>query len=343
MEWLAHVIGKIRASGARKVFVQAPEGLKTRLLDIGSAMESSGIEAVLSCEPCYGACDLRDAEAKRLGCELLLHIGHAGMGAKAQIPVIYEEYRMDAEPVKILQEQLNKLEPYKSIGLLTTVQYIGSIEKAKRFLESKGKKVVIGNSETPAEPISAKDATDSFAVRHVLLQKEQRQPVAKGKAQYPGQVLGCDQSAAKSIEGMVDAFLFMGTGKFHATGLTAATEKPVLFLDFETGSISELSQEKERFERIRFANLEKAKNCSNFGVIISTKPGQANYAVALRAKEKLESKGRRAWILAMDAIAPEKLLGLKVDCLVNCACPRLNEDAAQFKKPIINPEDIDRL
>ena len=45
----------------------------------------------------------------------------------------------------------------------------------------------------------------------------------------------------------------------------------------------------------------------------------------------------------MYLIIPEKLLGLNLDILVNCACPRMNEDFKLFKKPILNPEDIESL
>ena len=60
-------------------------------------------------------------------------------------------------------------------------------------------------------------------------------------------------------------------------------------------------------------------------------------------KKKLESKGKKAWILAMDQVTPEKIMGMKFDVLVNCACPRMNEDTKLFKKPILNPEDVDKL
>ncbi len=306
--WLETVISRIRLAGTGKVFVQAPEGLKMQLQTIGSALEKAGIEAVLSCEPCFGACDLKDAEARRLGCELLLHIGHADFGVKTALPVIYEDYPMEADPVKLLGGNMETLGGCRRIGLLTTVQYLYLLESVKSFLESKGKVVFIG----------------------------------KGKLN-PGQLLGCDQSAAKSVEGSVEAFLFMGTGRFHALGLLAATKKSVFFLDFGNQKLEDITPERDRLERIKFANIEKAKNCNSFGVIISTKPGQARLDTALAAKKKLESKGKRAWILAMDAITPEKLLGLKLDCLVNCACPRLAEDVAQFRKPIITPEDVDRL
>jgi len=315
-ERLDLLISKARLAGAAKVFVQAPEGLKTQLQEIGSALEKAGISAVLSCEPCYGACDMRDAEARRLGCELLLHIGHAGFGqmaAKPALPVIYEECPLEADPSNALGAGMKALEGFRRIGLATTAQYLYMLDSVKRLLESKGKLILIGNGS------------------------------ANGRAKYPGQVLGCDYAAATSIEGRVDTFIFIGTGRFHALGLAAAVGKPVLFLDLENNTLEDMSSEKERQERIRFASIEKAKGCKNFGILVSTKTGQANFKAAEAAKAKLESKGKSAWLLAMDAIAPEKLLGLKLDCLVNCACPRLAEDAAQFRKPVIRPEDVERL
>jgi 2-(3-amino-3-carboxypropyl)histidine synthase len=126
-------------------------------------------------------------------------------------------------------------------------------------------------------------------------------------------------------------------------GIAAATKKTVLFLNLESGKIENLEQEKDRLIRIRFANIEKAKDCKRFGILVSTKPGQSNIESAEQAKIKLKEKGKHAWIIAMDQITPEKLLGLKLDCLVSSACPRLREDSSQFRKPIIGTEDIDSL
>jgi 2-(3-amino-3-carboxypropyl)histidine synthase len=299
---LEQSIARIKASGARKIFVQAPEGLKTKLQEMDSILKKAGLEPVLSCEPCFGACDLRDSEAKRLGCELLLHIGHRDFGVKSEIPVIYEEYTIDADPAGILKNSAGAMECCR-LGLVTTVQYSHLAGKATSQLESMHFKVM--NAEKP--------------------------------------ILGCDQSAATALEDRVDAFLFMGTGRFHALGLLTATKKPVFFLDLENKNLSNITKERERLERIKFANVEKARDCKNFGILVSTKPGQAKIDAALDAKKKLEGRGKHAWILAMDTVAPEKLLGLKLDCLVNCACPRLTEDAAQFRKPVINPEDLDKL
>jgi 2-(3-amino-3-carboxypropyl)histidine synthase len=120
-------------------------------------------------------------------------------------------------------------------------------------------------------------------------------------------------------------------------------EKPILFLDFETGKLENLEKEKFRLIKIRAAQLEKAREAKNFGILVSTKPGQVSLALAEKSKKDLESKGKNAWILVAGEFAPEKILGLKLECLVDCACPRLAEDISLFKKPIIRPEDIGKL
>jgi len=294
---------------ARRVFLQAPEGLKTQIQDICRKLEENGIEVFASVEPCYGACDIRDHEAKMLGCDLLVHIGHTDFGLKTELPTIYEEYRIDAEILPVLKENL-KLLNGKKIGIAATLQYISSLNAARDFLRSRGKTVFLGKPVT---------------------------------AEYPGQVLGCDYSSPKSIESRVDSFLFIGSGRFHALEFTMRTQKPVFFLDVEKRTLNEISGERERLQRIRFAQFEKAKECRRFVVFVSTKPGQMFPGKALKAKQQLEKNGKEACIIAASELSPEKLLGMKIDCIVNCACPRLRDDFRQFKMPIINSEDVEKL
>lgn len=305
-----NVLKKLKKLRARRVFIQVPEGLKTWVLDFAREIEDAGLKAFISVEPCFGACDLRDREARSLGCDVLLHIGHSDYGVKACLPVIYEEYRIDIDPVPFLRDNLAGLSGFERIGLLTTVQYLSGLGKAAEFLKGKSKKIFLGSPKI---------------------------------ARYPGQILGCDYSAAVVVEPSVDCFLFIGTGGFHPLGLAMETEKPVLFLDIENGELVDLAQERFRLLKIRYARIAKAGQARNFGIMVSTKPGQSHPRLAEQAKEKLESLGRRAWILVADQITPGQLLGLKIEALVNTACPRIREDAKQFRKPIISVEDIDML
>ncbi len=303
------VMKKISKHKAKRIFLQIPEGLKTRVLEMARGLEREGLEVFISVDPCYGACDLRDHEARMLGCDLILHVGHSDYGLKSKIPVIYEEFRMDYDPVPLLKNFLQDLKPYRKISLVTTVQFLSSLDHAKKFLQERGKKVFIGSSK-------------------------------RGK---PGQVLGCDFSAAKSLDGIVDCFLFMGSGTFHPLGLAMEVKKPVLFLDFEGSQLLDLKDEKRRMENIQLMQIEKAKSCKNFGILVSTKPGQMKVKTAEKAKKSLSELGKNAWILVADELTPEKLLGLQIDCLVDTACPRLREDSRLFRKPILDPRDIEKL
>lgn len=301
------LIPKLKKLKARRVFLQVPEGLKTRVQDMASKIEEAGFSVMLSVEPCFGACDIKDREAKALGCDVLVHIGHSDFGVKPVLPVIYEEYRVDFDPTPLLRANLKDLKKYRRIGMFTTLQYISSLAKASKFLREKGLAVRLGSGRV---------------------------------VRYPGQILGCDISGPKSVENQVDCFLFIGTGSFHPLGLALEVEKPVLFLDFESGQLIDLVQEKQSLEKLRYARIAKAAEARNFGVLVSTKPGQAHPATAWKTKKRLEDLGRKAWILVADQVTPEKLLGLKIEALVDTACPRLQEDSRQFKKPIISPQDL---
>jgi 2-(3-amino-3-carboxypropyl)histidine synthase len=304
------VLKMVRARKPRRIFVQVPEGLKPGATELCRKLESSGTETILSLSPCYGACDLREDEARMLGCDLILHIGHSDYGIKTRIPVIYEEYRIDYDPTALLKRHLPSLKEYMRLCLVTTLQYLSGIPKAKRFLESKGKRVFVGSPSI---------------------------------AKYPGQVLGCDFSAAVPLESVVDCFLFMGTGTFHPVGLAMAVKKPVLFLDYETTELVDMNNEKRNAERMRMIQVAKASHAKSFGILVSTKPGQMSIKSAVSMKKKLENKNLSACILAANEFLPSQLEGMGMDALINTACPRIREDARMFKKPIVNPEDFELL
>ena len=295
---------EFRKRRAKKIFIQVPEGLKTRVQRFAATLEENGIETIISADPCYGACDILDYEAKQLGCNLLLHIGHSNFGLRTKLPVIYEEYRIKYDPTEFLRQNMKNLKKYKKICLVTTVQFLDALKIAKKFLTKKGKKIYVSGT---------------------------------------GQLLGCETLGAEAFDNVVDCYLFLGSGTFHPLGLSVKVESPVLMLNFETGELINLETEQALYKRIRAAHIEKAKDCENFGILVSTKPGQAKIKIAEHVKKILTSKGKKSWIFVMNEIRPEKLLGLKLDCLVDCACPRITEDFKVYKKPILYPDDVGKL
>ena len=280
--------------------LQIPEGLRTKALDIADEID----DVLIYGETCYGSCDLPIHVAKALNCDKIIHYGHSKF-MDSEIPVEYKEIREDYDPVPVLENEIGKIKQDK-IGLVSALQFLDSLKKAKQFLESKDKKVIIG----------------------------------KGTFN-DGQILGCDVSAGKSIEKEVDSFLYIGSGKFHPLGLALETKKPVWVLDVEKQEIKDLEELKEKFMKQRYATIALAKDAKKFGILVSIKAGQMKIELAKKIKEDIVKKGKKAYILVFDEVKPEKLLGYDLDCYINTACPRIViEDRTRFEKPIINPYEI---
>jgi len=300
----------VRKQKPKRILLQIPEGLKPKALQMAKELESIGAQVFICCDQCFGACDVKGDEARRLRCDLVVHVGHSDLGVKSSVPVIYDHFPIKVDVKKSLDSGIHLFRRFRRIGLATTLQYASLIGGVERALKTRGFKV--------------------YAKRHSLFSAR-------------GQILGCDQSSALVVDKSVDCYLFIGSGLFHPLGLAAKTDKPVFFLDVERGSIRELREE-ARKERIkRGLRIEKARSCMSFAVIVSTKPGQARAEEAVAVKKALEKKGKSAVILAMDRITPEAIMGIQADCLVNTACPRLADDASMFGKPILNPDDVKEL
>jgi len=309
MEILPSIMNKLESHRPKKIYIQVPEGLKTKVLDIASAIEERGIDVIIGCDPTYGACDLRDKEAKALGCDLLLHIGHTGFGIKACLPVIYEDYEIEIDPLPLLEKHIKNI-PFKRLSLLTSAQFSSLLEPARLFLEKEGKKVVFAKQ-------------------------------IKNKRE--GLLLGCDWTAALPLEDKIDGYLFVGSGRFHPLGLARHTNKTVLSLNLESGELTDFTKEKRRLEQIKAFHIEEAKEKEKFGILLTMKQGQMLLKAAEQTKKTLEKLGKSVCVLAMDEITPEKIMGMDLDVLVNCACPRIDEDTSLFKKPILNPQDVLKL
>jgi len=300
MEIPEEVIKKLKKLKAKRIFIKFPEGIRLKIQKIVKELEGNGFETILCVEKCFGACDVRENEAKLLGCDVILHIGHEKFLPRTKIPVVYWEYFIEADPLPILEKDFEKLKDFGKIGLITSIQFVKLLPKVEEYLKEKGKKVFV----------------------HKALQ-------------YPGQVLGCDLRAAKAIEKKVDCFLAVSAGEFYAAGLVLQTDKPVLNLDLERGEIRSLEEFKKKIQKILVWNKAQLKEAKKIGLLVSWKKGQLRLPFEL--KKKLESGGKEVYILAMDEVTPEKIEGLELDFLINLACPRIAiDDQAKYPIPILN-------
>ncbi|MFH1545703.1 MAG: diphthamide biosynthesis enzyme Dph2 [archaeon] len=295
------------------ILLQFPEGLKQRTTElIEEIKKKSNTEVIVLLDPCFGACDLAEEEAKLLEADLIIHFGHEKF-LDSGVKTVYVplEYRIDEnelrEGVKKLIDFL-KNKKWDKIALASTIQFSNTLKKIKKELEKNNFSVFVGKGDKRI----ARD----------------------------GVVLGCNYSAVREVEGKVKATVFIGDGAFHPLGIAFNTEKEVISFNPLNLEIKEMKEKKERFERKRFGVIARAKNAEIFGIILSTKKGQLNKGIALKAKKEIEGKGKKAFLLAMDTVKEEYLMGVKVDCLVNTACPRITEDQESFSKPIISVKEL---
>jgi len=295
---------EIRKHNAERVLIQLPEGLKPYALRIATTVESAGAQSIVSADPCYGACDLAIFDAQALRVDLIVHYGHTEMIKQPTIPAIYFEARARIALKAVVEEALSLLDLWDSIGLATTVQHIFEIDKARDVLLRGNKKVVIGDA---------------------------------GKLKYPGQVTGCDYSNVRAIADQVKAFLFIGGGRFHAIGVSLATSRPTIVADPYENRVFNVEDEAEKARRQRMASVSDAKKARNFGILICLRSGQMRFQRAVEIKDKLQSRGKNAFMFALREITPEALMQFPtIDAYVNTGCPRIViDDAPRFSKPML--------
>ena len=305
-ERIKREIGKL---GAKRVLLQFPEGLKPEGPRLASLVEKAGALPIIAGDPCYGACDIATAEAESLGVDLILHFGHSRMMKHEKVPTVYIEARATVTIDEAIQKALSFLASFKTMGLVTTVQHIQTLDQAREMLIRAGKTVVIGDA---------------------------------GRAVYSGQVTGCEYGNAKSVANEVDAFLFIGGGQFHALGIHLATSKPTIVADPYTNSAFVIDSVAQKTIKQRWAYIEEALKAKSFGIIVGLKPGQSRLDEALKIKELVEKNKRVGYLFAVRELSPEVLLEFPtVDVYVNTACPRISLEApAKFSKPVLTKSEL---
>jgi len=296
---------EIRKKKAKRVLIQLPEGLKPYGSYLASIVEKTGALAIVSADPCYGACDLAVSEAESLNADLIVHYGHSKMAeGERKDKTLYIEAKAKSNIKQAVKKALPLLKDWKRIGLVTSVQHIHTLEEVRQELLKTGKTVAIGDT---------------------------------GHVKYAGQVTGCDLSNAKAVAKEVDAFLFVGGGRFHPIGVALATAKPTIIADPYEKTASTVKDEVNKILKQRWAQICLARAAEKFGVIVGLKSGQRKLEKAVEIKQKLEAVGKQAILLALREITPEAFLQFPdMEAIVNTACPRVSlDDALRFSKPVI--------
>ena len=305
---LDEVVSWILSTDAERIAIQLPEGLKTKAFEIISTLEErTGSTFLLLADPCFGACDF-PTDLDRFA-DALIQFGHSEMPSLV-VPenVLFVEVHVTMDPIPLLEGKLDIIE--KRVGLVTTVQHIEILDKVMEWLESRGVTALVGKGD--------------------------------GRVAHPGQILGCNVTAASSISDEVDQFLYIGSGNFHPLAVSLETSRPVMIVDPMNNEVRDVKELTERVLRQRHGAIVLGSESSKFAVLVCTKPGQMRLELAESLIALLKSKEKTAMIVTMDHFDPDYLLALDVDAYVSTACPRLAiDDYMRYKRPMLTPIELE--
>ena len=299
---LDRVVDLIKQSEARTVGLQFPEGFKRQAFSIARELEDKTETVVMvSGNPCFGACDI-DMVLKD-SVDILFHFGHSEL-VDGLDNVIFMETPARVDIGHVVEMAAVKLDA-GTVGLVTTVQHVHQLDKARDILGSKGMSCVAGTGDS--------------------------------RIKYPGQLLGCNFSAAGV---KCDSYLYIGSGKFHPLGVAVATGSKVLAADPMLNTVEWVDP--ERILRQRGGVIAICLDAISFGIIVSTKIGQERMGLARRLAELAKEHGKEYIIISLDNITPEALLQFKVDAFINTACPRIAiDEGGRFNAPMLTPVEFE--
>ena len=225
--------------------------------------------------------------------------------------VLFVEAKANLDVIPALEKNLKTLQKYKKFALATTVQFVEQLPTAQIFLEQNKIKVFVGKPSL-----------------HAI---------------KPGQLLGCDPTAALSVAKEVNAILYIGTGEFHPGPVEVGTDKTVLKLNPFTKKITEVTGEEIRRHKLKnLARIEKFKAAKTIGILVTTKLGQSEMqGPAQKIKEKLEKQGKQVFLFLGDTFNYKDLENFpNIEAWVNTACPRVTDDQELIGRPVVNVNEL---
>lgn len=309
---LDETVVKLKEMGAKKVLLQLPDGLKPHVFEYFNRL-SSDFNIIVSSESFYGACDIGSRDVYS-GVDAIVQLGHSEIpNIQYPRPVFFLEYR-DSHRIEFREDMFQPLRMggYRKIGLLCSIQYIDHMNSVDSILKKMGFSTVTG--------------------------------IPDRRMKYPGQVLGCNFSAAHAIQNSVDCLLIVTTGKFHGIGAQLSTDTDVFILDLNDLSLKNIKGETDRFIRKRYASISRAIDAKKFCVVVDTKVGQYREKVAGVIVDRIREMGREAVMLTANEANPTDYSNMRCDAVVFTGCPRVPiDDADKFTMPILTVTEFQML
>lgn len=301
------------------IFLQLPEGFQHLASEVQEWLTKEfDIDILLDANPCYGACDLPGPSIlNQLGVDALIQIGHLPIPSMNLdgygLPILFLNAQSTLPIDEVVNTSIASLQG-TSIGIVTTAQHLHHIESIKQILTNHGLTSKIGSGDN--------------------------------RLFSPGQLLGCNFTAATTISKNVDSFLFIGSGFFHPLGLLLSTNKPVICADPYTNHVIDahaLEEKKQQVLRQRYGAIAFAQQARTIAIIIGLKPGQMRQKYAWSLQKKVLDSGKCCILMASDTITSSFVDRFPfVDVFVSTACPRIAiDDYTSYKKPILTPIELE--
>ncbi len=220
--------------------------------------------------------------------------------------------------IKLPAKALKKLQNYKTLALYTTTQFKHKIQDIEKQLKKQGIKVISSQPQRTSNKY---------------------------------QILGCDVyhnnlNLNKKQEKNINAFLYIGDGRFHPNALLFAeqdSKKPRDIIIFNpTSKKLEILNQKDikKILQKKQANIARFYAADNIGILVTTKPGQSHTHYTDKLEKKYSNKNFYKFIT--DIIDFQEMENFPyIQCWINTACPRIAlEDALNTQHALINPEDV---
>jgi 2-(3-amino-3-carboxypropyl)histidine synthase len=299
----------LRADGAHRVVLQVPAGLVRNAHDLASEIAAAtGARVVVGARPCFGACDFPSRD-EAPGSEVAVVLGHAPIPNVPLVrPTYFVEMRDPVGDPEALARIVDRAQLPARLGLVASVQHLDLVAPLSAALSRTGRTV--------------------------------RTAPGDRRLAYVAQALGCNYTGAEAVATDVDAFLFLGTGRFHPIGLALAVDRPVWSLDPRQNSL-EPPIDRAGLVRQRLLTVALARDARRWGILVSTFAGQNRSAAAAALQERARRRGREAEILLFDRLDPRDLLGRELDAYVSTACPRIAiDDGELYPRPVLTPPEF---
>nr|MBE5724766.1 putative diphthamide biosynthesis protein 1 [Cucujiformia] len=241
----------------------------------------------------YGACCVDDFTAKSLEVDLLVHYGHSCLVPIDQtkgVKVLYIFVDIKIDPLHFLETIKLNFETTKKLALVSTIQFLTTLQGVGNKLKEIGYEVVLPQSK----PLSG------------------------------GEILGC----TAPVLPCTDALIYLGDGRFHLEAIMIANpDTPAYRYDPYKKEFTKEYYEHDLMKSIRKECIDSSVNSEKVGVIMGTLGRQGNPQVVEHLRKRLEDCNKKAVIILLSEIFPKKLeLFPQLDSFVQVACPRLSID-----------------